>query len=153
MDLEQFGVLEDANNETNLNGESDVFDLGQLEYSLDYDFAKQELIVGVLQCKNLPAMDMSGKSDPYIKCFILPDKKKKFETKVHRKSLDPIFNETFIFKVNRSDLADFFLFEIFYSNLFFVNKFQNKKNLDYAYLNDKSIVFAVYDFDRFSKHE
>ncbi len=44
-------------------------------------------------------MDMGGTSDPYIKCFIMPDKKKKFETKVHRKTLNPVFNETFIFKV------------------------------------------------------
>ena len=57
-------------------------DLGELEFSLDYDFVKQELSVTVLQCRNLPPMDMSGKSDPYVKCFILPEKKKKFETKV-----------------------------------------------------------------------
>jgi len=45
-------------------------------------------------------MDMSGTSDPYVKVYILPDKKKKFETKVHRKTLNPVFNETFVFKVN-----------------------------------------------------
>jgi synaptotagmin-1 len=45
-------------------------------------------------------MDMSGTSDPYVKVYVLPDKKKKFETKVYRKTLNPIFNETFIFKVS-----------------------------------------------------
>ena len=35
----------------------------------------------------------------YVKVFVLPDKKKKFETKVHRKTLNPTFNEQFIFKV------------------------------------------------------
>jgi len=30
---------------------------------------------------------------------MLPDKKKKYETKVHRKILNPVFNETFNFKV------------------------------------------------------
>jgi Ca2+-dependent lipid-binding protein len=44
-------------------------------------------------------MDMSGTSDPYVKVYVLPDKKKKFETKVYRKTLNPVFNETFIFKV------------------------------------------------------
>jgi synaptotagmin-1 len=73
--------------------------LGKIEFSLDYDFAKQELTVGVLQANDLPAMDMGGTSDPYVKCYIMPDKKKKFETKVHRKALNPVFNETFIFKV------------------------------------------------------
>ena len=39
-------------------------------------------------------------SDPYCKLFLMPDKKKKFETKVHRKTLNPVFNETFTFKVS-----------------------------------------------------
>ena len=44
-------------------------------------------------------MDMSGTSDPYVKVYLAPDKKKKYETKVHRKTLNPVFNETFTFKV------------------------------------------------------
>lgn len=47
-------------------------------------------------------MDMGGTSDPYVKVFLLPDKKKKYETKVQRKNLCPVFNETFIFKVPRT---------------------------------------------------
>lgn len=45
---------------------------------------------------------MGGTSDPYVKVFLLPDKKKKYETKVHRKTLNPAFNETFTFKVTRA---------------------------------------------------
>lgn len=48
-------------------------------------------------------MDMGGTSDPYVKVFLLPDKKKKYETKVQRKNLCPVFNETFIFKVLQCD--------------------------------------------------
>ena len=44
---------------------------------------------------------MCGTSDPYVKVYLLPDKKKKFETKVHRKTLNPVFNETFNFKVTK----------------------------------------------------
>lgn len=58
-----------------------------------------QLIVGILQAQDLPAMDMGGTSDPYVKVYMLPDKKKKFETKVQRKNLCPVFNETFTFKV------------------------------------------------------
>lgn len=47
-------------------------------------------------------MDMGGTSDPYVKVYMLPDKKKKFETKVQRKNLCPVFNETFTFKVSTS---------------------------------------------------
>lgn len=53
----------------------------------------------MIQAEDLPALDMGGTSDPYVKVYLLPDKKKKFETKVHRKTLNPVFNETFTFKV------------------------------------------------------
>ncbi|XP_029312037.1 synaptotagmin Vb isoform X2 [Cottoperca gobio] len=72
--------------------------LGRLEFSLDYNFTDTQLIVGIIQAQDLAAMDMGGTSDPYVKVFLLPDKKKKYETKVQRKNLCPVFNETFIFK-------------------------------------------------------
>ena len=61
-----------------------------------------QLSVGVIQAANLPGMDMSGTSDPYVKVYLLPEKTKKHETKVHRKTLNPVFNESFIFKVRYS---------------------------------------------------
>ncbi|KAL4659559.1 synaptotagmin-1-like isoform X2 [Arapaima gigas] len=97
--------------------------LGKLQYSLDYNFTENQLIVGIIQAAELPAMDMGGTSDPYVKVYLLPDKKKKFETKVHRKTLNPTFNEQFIFKV------------------------------PYTELGGKTLVMTVYDFDRFSKHD
>ncbi|XP_014661576.1 PREDICTED: synaptotagmin-1-like isoform X6 [Priapulus caudatus] len=97
--------------------------LGRLQFKLDYDFQQNQLAVTVLQAEELPGMDMSGTSDPYVKVYLMPDKKKKFETKVHRKTLNPVFNETFIFKVPYADLAS------------------------------KTLIFAIYDFDRFSKHD
>ncbi len=56
----------------------------------------------MIQAEELPALDMGGTSDPYVKVYLLPDKKKKFETKVHRKTLNPVFDETFIFKVSHT---------------------------------------------------
>ena len=47
-------------------------------------------------------MDLNGFSDPYVCVHLLPDNKKKFETKVHRKTLNPVFNETFKFTVSCS---------------------------------------------------
>ncbi|XP_037306265.2 synaptotagmin-1b [Pungitius pungitius] len=97
--------------------------LGRLHFTLDYNFTDNTLIVGILQGAELPAMDVGGSSDPYVKLYLLPDKKKKFETKVHRKTLEPDFNETFTFKV------------------------------PYTELGGKTLVMTVYDFDRFSKHD
>ncbi|XP_058873892.1 synaptotagmin-1-like [Acipenser ruthenus] len=97
--------------------------LGRLQYSLDYDFQNGQLVVGIISAEDLQAMDMGGTSDPYVKVYLLPDKKKKFETKVHRKTLSPSFNESFKFKI------------------------------PYAELGGKTLVMSVYDFDRFSKHD
>ncbi|XP_003380833.1 synaptotagmin-1 [Trichinella spiralis] len=55
----------------------------------------------VVDGQELPAMDLSGTSDPYVKLYLMPEKKKKFQTQVHRKTLNPVFNETFVFKENR----------------------------------------------------
>nr|XP_020441618.1 synaptotagmin-1-like [Monopterus albus] len=96
---------------------------GKLEYTVDYNFTENQLIVGILQAQDLAAMDMGGTSDPYVKVYMLPDKKKKFETKVQRKNLCPIFNETFTFKI------------------------------PYTELGAKTLVLQVFDFDRFGKHD
>ncbi|XP_035916429.1 synaptotagmin 1 isoform X4 [Anopheles stephensi] len=98
--------------------------LGKLQYKLEYDFNSNALTVTVIQAEELPALDMGGTSDPYVKVYLLPDKKKKFETKVHRKTLNPVFNESFTFK-----------------------------SLPYAEAMNKTLVFAIFDFDRFSKHD
>ena len=60
--------------------------LGKIQYELRYDFNTQTLIVKIIQATELPAMDMGGVSDPYVKVYLLPETKgqKKFETKVHR---------------------------------------------------------------------
>lgn len=61
-----------------------------------------QLTVGILQAADLMSMDSGGTSDPYVRVHLLPDKKKKFDTKVHKKTLNPVFNETFVFKVSLS---------------------------------------------------
>lgn len=67
-----------------------------MNFQFNFSF---KLAVTVIQAEELPGLDMSGTSDPYVKVYLMPEKKKKFETKVHRKTLNPVFNETFIFKV------------------------------------------------------
>ena len=44
--------------------------LGKLQYELKYDFNTQTLSVTVIQAMELPAMDMGGVSDPYVKVDI-----------------------------------------------------------------------------------
>ncbi|XP_016009745.1 synaptotagmin-5 isoform X4 [Rousettus aegyptiacus] len=98
-------------------------ELGRLQYSLDYDFQSGQLLVGILQAKGLAALDLGGSSDPYVRVYLLPDKRRRHETKVHRQTLNPHFGENFAFKV------------------------------PYVELGGRVLVMAVYDFDRFSRND
>merc|ERR1719191_1353045 len=98
---------------------------GKIHYRLEYDFTTQELKVTIIECSELPPTDWStGLTDPFVKVYLLPDKKPKYETKVHRKNLNPKFDQTFIFK-----------------------------NLPYVDTFDKTLAFDVYDYDRFSSSD
>lgn len=72
--------------------------VGQIHFSLEYDFQNTTLILRILTAKELPAKDISGTSDPYVRVTLLPDKKHRLETKVKRRTLNPRWNETFYFE-------------------------------------------------------
>ncbi|XP_062405338.1 synaptotagmin-7b [Sardina pilchardus] len=72
--------------------------LGRIQFSLGYNFQDSTLTVKILKGQDLPAKDFSGTSDPFVKIYLLPDKKHKLETKVKRKNLNPHWNETFLFE-------------------------------------------------------
>lgn len=58
-----------------------------------------QLKVGVKQAVELKAMDSGGTSDPYVIVYLTSDMRKRYETKVYCKTLNPIFNESFTFQV------------------------------------------------------
>ncbi|XP_048340232.1 synaptotagmin-7 isoform X7 [Sphaerodactylus townsendi] len=72
--------------------------LGRIQFSVGYSFQESTLTVKILKAQELPAKDFSGTSDPFVKIYLLPDKKHKLETKVKRKNLNPHWNETFLFE-------------------------------------------------------
>lgn len=72
--------------------------LGSISLAVDYNFPKKALVVTIVGARGLPAMDeQAGSSDPYVKMTILPEKKHRVKTRVLRKTLDPLFDETFTF--------------------------------------------------------
>ncbi|XP_050191624.1 synaptotagmin-7 isoform X2 [Myiozetetes cayanensis] len=72
--------------------------LGRIQFSIGYNFQESTLTVKIMKAQELPAKDFSGTSDPFVKIYLLPDKKHKLETKVKRKNLNPHWNETFLFE-------------------------------------------------------
>lgn len=95
---------------------------GSINFSLKYDYENEALLVNIIKAVNLPAKDLCGTSDPYVKIYLLPDRKK-FQTRVHRKTLNPTFSESFQFPV------------------------------PYDELPVRKLHMSVFDFDRFSRHD
>ncbi|KAM8863829.1 synaptotagmin-6 isoform 3-T3 [Spinachia spinachia] len=95
---------------------------GRINIALKYDYENEALIVNILKAADLPAKDLCGTSDPYVKVYLLPDRKK-FQTRVHRKTLNPSFDESFQFPVPYDELAV------------------------------RKLHMSVFDFDRFSRHD
>jgi hypothetical protein len=52
-----------------------------LPFQVDYDFGTSILNVSIIKCEDLAAMDIGGASDPYVKIYLLPDRKRKQETR------------------------------------------------------------------------
>ncbi|KAM4553674.1 uncharacterized protein syt7a isoform 2-T2 [Fundulus diaphanus] len=107
------------------DGEGPVSEkLGRIQFSIGYSFQNTTLTVKVLKGQDLPAKDFSGTSDPFVKIYLLPDKKHKLETKVKRKNLNPHWNETFLFE-----------------------------GFPYEKVRERTLYLQVLDYDRFSRND
>uniref|UniRef100_A0A3P9HRL5 Synaptotagmin-7 n=2 Tax=Oryzias latipes TaxID=8090 RepID=A0A3P9HRL5_ORYLA len=98
--------------------------LGRIQFSVGYSFQDSTLTVKILKGQELPAKDFSGTSDPFVKLYLLPDKKHKLETKVKRKNLNPHWNETFLFE-----------------------------GFPYEKVVQRTLYLQVLDYDRFSRND
>lgn len=70
--------------------------LGCISLTVDYNFPKKALVVTVVGARGLPPVSQ-GSADPYVKMTILPEKKHRVKTRVLRRTLEPLFDETFSF--------------------------------------------------------
>uniref|UniRef100_A0A4W4E9F1 C2 domain-containing protein n=1 Tax=Electrophorus electricus TaxID=8005 RepID=A0A4W4E9F1_ELEEL len=80
---------------------------GRIMISLKYSSQKCGLVVGIIRCAHLAAMDANGFSDPYVKTYLKPDenKKSKHKTAVKKKTLNPEFNEEFFYEIKYTELS------------------------------------------------
>ncbi|XP_044761974.1 synaptotagmin-11 [Coccinella septempunctata] len=74
---------------------------GELLVSLCWQPAASRLTVVVLKARNLPKMDVTGLADPYVKIYLTYKGQRlaKKKTHVKKRTLSPVFNESFVFDV------------------------------------------------------
>ncbi|XP_031441943.1 synaptotagmin-11-like [Clupea harengus] len=102
-----------------------TLNLGTLSLAVDYNFPKKALVVTIMGAQGLPAVDeQAASSDPYVKMTILPEKKHRVKTRVLRKTLEPVFDETFTFY-----------------------------GVSYSTLSELTLHFLVLSFDRFARDD
>lgn len=77
-----------------------------------------KLYVRVIEARNLPAMDLNGFSDPYVRLQL---GRHRFRTKVVKKNLNPIWGEEFSFKVE--DLKEELLVSVLDEDKYFSDDF------------------------------
>ncbi|CEF69246.1 MIP05618p [Strongyloides ratti] len=94
---------------------------GTLTFLLRYDFIHRVLMVHVMRANGLLIGDRTI-LDPYIKMYLLPERRHHCKTRIVKKCVDPEYNEMFSFDVQ-------------YNNL-----------------SSRMLQFTVYSFDRFTRH-
>ncbi|XP_023580088.1 protein piccolo [Octodon degus] len=106
---------------------------GEIQLQINYDLGN--LIIHVLQARNLVPRDNNGYSDPFVKVYLLPGRgqvmvvqnasaEHKRRTKYVQKSLNPEWNQTVIYK-----------------------------SISMEQLKKKTLEVTVWDYDRFSSND
>lgn len=99
-------------------------------------FRFRVLMLHVIRANNLPVEDKGTTVDPYVKMYLLPERRGHCKTRICKKSNDPEFNEMFSFDVSFNNLANRML----------------QVSCKCAPPNSNLFQFTVYDFDRFTRH-
>uniref|UniRef100_A0A1A9WLM6 C2 domain-containing protein n=1 Tax=Glossina brevipalpis TaxID=37001 RepID=A0A1A9WLM6_9MUSC len=95
---------------------------GSLHLSIIYDPNAGMLNVRLIEAQNIQPRDFSGTADPYAKIRLLPEKKNFWQTRIHKKTLNPVFDEDFVFE-----------------------------EIPKA-INRRTVEILLYDFDAYSRH-
>ncbi|XP_057160383.1 extended synaptotagmin-2 isoform X3 [Ursus arctos] len=75
--------------------------LGQIQLTIRHSSQRNKLVVVVHSCRNLIAFSEDG-SDPYVRVYLLPDKRRSGRRKTHvsKRTLNPVFDQSFDFSVS-----------------------------------------------------
>ncbi|XP_037323407.2 synaptotagmin-like protein 2 [Pungitius pungitius] len=107
---------------------------GSIHFALNYIQKLKEFHIFVVHCRDLAVADNKKNcSDPYVKCYLLPDKTKlgKRKTTVKKNTLNPTYNELLKFKIVLEVFKTQSLnISVWHSNTFGRNSFLGEVDLD-----------------------
>lgn len=97
--------------------------LGSLNFILEYHLETSLLRVKVIQARDLVPRDFSNTANPYVKVCLLPGKRGQLQSKVHKNTVNPEFEEEFVFELTSQ------------------------------HVTESTLEILMYDFDQFSRDE
>ncbi|XP_034460616.1 synaptotagmin-like protein 2 isoform X3 [Hippoglossus hippoglossus] len=114
---------------------------GNIQFSINYVQKLREFHIFVAKCRDLAAVDPKrGRSDPYVKSYLVPDKSNlgKRKTSVKKKTLNPTFNEILRYRVRMEYLrTQTLILSVWHNDTFGRNSFLGEVDID----------FSKWDFD------
>ncbi|XP_043560748.1 synaptotagmin-like protein 2 isoform X4 [Chiloscyllium plagiosum] len=109
---------------------------GSVQFALDYNEKNKEFQIYVSQCKDLAVVDeKKGRTDAYVKTYLLPDKARmgKRKTSVKRRNINPLYNEVLKYKIEKSVLLIQKLnLSVWHNDTLGRNSFLGEVNVDLA---------------------
>ncbi|XP_059154640.1 synaptotagmin-like protein 5 isoform X2 [Physella acuta] len=114
---------------------------GDIFFNLNYNVKSSALEIHIKQCRNLAPVDTKhGRSDPYIKTYLLPDKTRssKRKTKIKKHTLNPTFDEVLKYSITPAELE---------SRTLWVTVWHNDRFGRNDFLGEVTIPLDYYRFD------
>ncbi|TNN59857.1 Synaptotagmin-like protein 2 [Liparis tanakae] len=119
---------------------------GNIQFSINYIQKLREFHIFVTKCQGLAAVDPKrGRSDPYVKSYLVPDKANlgKRKTSVKKKTQNPTFNEILRYRVRMEYLrTQTLILSVWHHDTFGKNSFLgevdvnlSKWNFDHTQMN------------------
>uniref|UniRef100_A0A8D0L4G5 C2 domain-containing protein n=1 Tax=Sphenodon punctatus TaxID=8508 RepID=A0A8D0L4G5_SPHPU len=76
--------------------------IGRLWFSVEYEQESERLLISLIKARKLQPPSKS--CNPFVKIYLLPDERRYLQSKMKRKTLNPQFEEDFIFQVSSKAL-------------------------------------------------
>ncbi|KAJ9584229.1 hypothetical protein L9F63_021434 [Diploptera punctata] len=78
---------------------------GYLCIGLEFDSDSSDLVVNVLEGKDLVGPDNNPSIDTYVRVYLLPDKTTNMQTRIYRKTNCPCYKEKFLFGLEAAEFS------------------------------------------------
>ncbi|XP_074647525.1 synaptotagmin-15B-like isoform X2 [Tubulanus polymorphus] len=93
--------------------EDDVYDIpmnhiGRIWFAVEYERESEKLLLTLIKAKNLPSRSLGNPNccDPFVRIYLMPDERRYLQSKFRKKTVNPKFEESFVFQVSHKSFEE-----------------------------------------------